>query len=156
VKINLLINNNSVRNGFINVDPFAVPGDGKVGGDVGNLDHVACDAECDEIVADDILDYIPNDVSGDTLLNWIGKLRHGGTLTIGGVDLREVSRMFTRQEIDVSEANAVLYGRQRLPLEYRKSTSTIQHVINMLESKGLKILNKRIEGAYYSVTARRP
>lgn len=156
MKINLLINSTNVRKGFINVDPFATPNDGKLRGNVGNLDGIVDDAECEVLVCDDVLDFIPQDVSGDVLVNWIKKLRHGGTITIGGVDLREVSLAFSRQEIDLQSANILIYGNQRLPVSYRKSSSTIQHVIGLLKSRGLDILDKKVDSCFYSVTARRP
>lgn len=157
MKVNLLINSNAIRNGFLNIDPFAHGAEGKTAGDLSNLDSLVDDAECDQLVADDILDYLPMDVRDAALDNWIKKIRHGGTLSIGGVDIREAASAYLLHYIDLKQVTGLIYGQQRLPCEYRKSTMTLQHVIKALNDRGMDIITKKkYNVCYYTVTARRP
>lgn len=157
MKINLLLSDNSPRSGFVNIDPYAPSGDPlRTIGDVTNLDEHCEDAECDELVALDIIDYVPALELDSVLLHWLKKIRHGGSITLGGVDMREVSRAFVAQKISLEDANILFYGAQSAPWQYRKSTLTLQKLIELLESKGLKIVQKRINHFSYSVKAVRP
>lgn len=157
MKLNLLLNSKNVRSGFVNVDPLASPDEAdKVRADVCNLDAVAEDAEVDELVATDVIDYLPARQLDDIVDNWIRKIRHGGTIVVGGVDVREVARGVVNQELDLESANRLLYGFQDAPWEYRKAALTVQKLIDVFASRGFKILHKRLENYYYQVKAERP
>lgn len=157
MKINLLVNSNDVRSGYTNIDPFASPTDTqKVIGNVYDLDEYVDDGEAIDLLALDVIDYV-SPASTDAVLDiWIKKIRHGGTITIGGIDMREISHAFLNNKISLTEANILLYGAQRAPYEYRKATLTIQHVINMFKERGFKLERKQIIQYHYYVTARRP
>ncbi len=157
MKVNLLIHSNAVRSGFTNVDPLASPGSpDRVQGSVTNLDEIVEDAEATELVALDVIDYVPApDVPG-VIAGWVRKLRHGGQITIGGVDLRDVAKAVVFQQLSPNEAAGLLYGEQVAPWDYRKGTYTIQHVINILLGHGLQIMLKESDRFHYYVTARRP
>ncbi len=156
MKINLTLAEDSPRSGFKNIDPYAPLGHPlRTIGDVANLDEYCEDAECEELVALDVIDYMPALQLDNILSHWLKKIRHGGTIAIGGIDMREVSRAFVSQKLSLEDANLLFYGAQRAPWQYRKSTLTLQKVIDLLESKGLKILQKRINEYSYMVKAER-
>lgn len=157
MKINLLLNSKAVRSGYTNLDPLAPPGDpDRIPGTLTNLDDFVEDAEATEIVALDVIDFVPSTDTNDVLAHWIRKLRHGGILTIGGVDLRDVCKAVVFQQLNLTEANLLLYGEQEAPWQYRKATLTLQHVINALEEQGMEITRKHSDRFRYCVTARRP
>lgn len=157
MKVNLLLNSDSVRSGFLNVDPMADPGHpDKTIGDITNLDDLVDDAEADEIIALDVIDYVPAPALERVLTNWISKVRHGGTIAIGGVDIMAVARGLVRQEISLTQANVLLYGQQSAPWEYRKATIDMQTVISTLQKFDFKIIQKRIVNYTYVVKAERP
>jgi hypothetical protein len=157
VKVNLLIGGTDIRNGWTNIDMLAGPSEtDRMNGDVGCLDSNVDDAEAAEIVALDIIDFLPVPLVFDALDNWAKKLRHSGTLTIGGVDLREVAKAVSVQQIGINDANAVLYGDHNEPYKYRKSAFTLQYVIQLLQLRGLETVSKQIKNLRYCVTVRRP
>jgi hypothetical protein len=125
-------------------------------GDVCNLDHYVCDAECEELIALDVIDFLPSNELDTVIDNWIRKLRHGGSITVGGVDMREVARGLVNQTLTMDRANILLYGAQRQPYEYRKSTLTMQKLLAVFQTRGLKVIQKRLVNYYYHVKAERP
>jgi hypothetical protein len=157
VKVNLLLNSPDIRSDYLNIDPYADPADrDKVTGSLINLDEHVDDGEAVDLLALDIIDYIGSNETNEAIASWLKKLRHGGTITIGGIDLRGVSHAFLHHQISLTEANILLYGAQDAPYNYRKATLTIQHVIDMMIEQDLKVLRKQIQQYKYFVTARRP
>jgi hypothetical protein len=155
-KLNLLINGGDLRSGYVNIDPLAVGQDEVMAGSVGNLDWIADDAECDEIVALDVIDFLSSTETDATLEHWLKKLRHGGTITIGGIDLYEVAKGILHGRIDVAEANFLIHGNQSVPADCRKANTTIQQMIRVLDGLGYELLHKKIDGYKFYITARRP
>lgn len=156
MKINLLLNSNNIRSGYLNIDPYALPGDpDKIHGSLVDLDEYVEDGEAVDFLALDIIDYIPSNSVNDVITGWLKKIRHGGTITIGGIDLREVAHAILHHQINLTEANILLYGAQRAPWDYRKATLTIQHVIQALKEQGMKLERKQIVQYHYFVTAKR-
>jgi hypothetical protein len=157
MKINLLYNSNMVRAGYLNLDPFAPPDDpDRINGDIVNLDEYVEDAEATDIIALNVIDFMPSSDTNDIIVGWIKKLRHGGTITIGGVDIRDVAKATIYQQLSLTDTNLLLYGAQRAPWEYKKATLTLQHLINALQGQGMEIMKKHSENFTYHVTARRP
>lgn len=156
MKVNLLLSGDGPRSGFLNIDPFAPPDDAlKTRGDICNLDEYVDDAECDELIALDVLDFLPSPELDNVLDNWIRKIRHGGTIVIGGVDIREVANGLIRQELTLEQANKLLYGTQTAPFDYRKASLTLQKLVEIFQARGFKILQKRVSDFFYHVKAER-
>lgn len=156
MRVNLLLNSPTMRNGFLNIDPFATPGDGKIYGHVTCLDGHVEDAQASEILASDVLDFLPPKAVNDAVTHWIKKLRHGGTITIGGLDLREVARRLSSHQISIDEANLLVYGEQSSPWQCRKAAVSLPLMADQLQRTGLVVTGKSYREVFYSVTARRP
>jgi hypothetical protein len=157
MKINLLLNDASPRSQFLNIDPLAPPNDPlRVVGDFGDLNEHVDNAECDELIATDILDFLPASQIDDVLNHWVSKIRHGGTITVGGLDLREVSHGVVKHSLNIDDANLLIYGAQQAAWQHRRSATTLQNVLAVLTSKGLKPIKKRVESYFYSITMERP
>lgn len=157
MKINLTLGTDVYRGGYLNLDPLASPGDPiRTRADICNLDEFVDDAEAEDLIALDVIDFLPSPELDNIIDNWTRKIRHGGTITIGGVDLREVAKAFLDQELTLQDTNQLLYGSQKAPCEYRKATLTLQKMIEVLQFKGFKIIQKRIVNYYYHVKAERP
>lgn len=156
MKINLTLNAPAILGGFATIDPYAPPSPDYHTGSIGNLDEYADDAECEAILATDVLDYFsPGDVDA-ILENWVRKLRHGGTLTVGGIDMKEVARQLSTNEISMNTANRFLYGDQTQPWQTRKATITLPLMCDVLRSCGLKIVRQSLSNCFYTITAERP
>lgn len=158
MKLNLLLNNpGGVRSGYTNVDPIAPENSlDSVRCDVTNLDTV-CDAgEASELVAHDILDYIPRAQVPKVLNHWLSRLAHGGTFVLSCVDLLEVSRALVAYRLPLEEANKLLHGEQREPWEFRKDSYSLAQLVGFLKDRGLTIQKKRVENFRAIVVATRP
>lgn len=157
MKVNLLRNApDDAMNGFLNIDPFADGKDCRKQGDLADLSFFVEDAEATEIVARDILDFYDKSLWERTLDGWIKKLRHGGKIVVGGVDIYEVSKAVSNYSISTADANRLLHGEQDAPWNFRKTNATLFDMTGLLESKGLKVMKKRMSEFHYIVEAVRP
>ena len=144
-KINLIYGNGDVFNTHLNINPFKQENDPEsvVRGDIKNLDNYADDSELEELLAIDVLDYIPLNETSEVISNWVKKIRYGGKIVIGGIDLMDVCKDFSQYKIGLDEANLLIHGEQDKPYLIRRVGFTAISVAGYLESKGLKVNKKR-------------
>lgn len=124
--------------------------------EVANLDNLCEIAECTRLIAEDVLDYFSSHEVDGILGNWISKLRHGGTIIIGGIDINMVAKALVNKQIDLTQANILLFGNQDSTDSYRKSALTSELMIQALKTCGLTILKKRTNNYKYIIEAERP
>lgn len=153
MKLNLLRNSNRVMSGHLNVD--ILPGENKVQGDIANLDPLVDNASCTDIVARNVLEYVPHPEIVNILNHWISKLRHGGKLTIVTTDLRSIAKSIIRDALEPSDYLSLLYGEQRNAFDIKRSILTLGTLSALLESAQLKITNKSMDSFEFSITAER-
>ena len=154
MKIRITVGEQEKLNGYLNIDPIT-----KFDGlavDIRNLDEVVSDAECTEIISEDVIDFLEKEESMISLSHWIKKLRHGGKIIVTSVDAREVSRSFYRKEIDIEIFNKAMHGNFLEPWDVRLSHSTLEELSSFFESQDLKVTKKRINGIKLIVEAQRP
>lgn len=109
-------------------------------------------AEAQEILATDIVDFIPVKVLPNVLSNYVSKLRKGGKILIGGTDIQMLSVLAARREIDVHTLNETIYGVDSAV--YAKSGMvSINDVSALLEQLGLRLTSKKLNGIKYLVEA---
>lgn len=159
MKLNLLIDNpGDCRSGYVNVDPLTPDdcSDGRVRAHLHDLSPVADDGEAVEIVALDVLDYFPAAQADEVLQGWLRKLAHGGRLTVGVVDLKEVCRGVLAHTLSDEDANELLHGRQERPHQFRKASFTLGKLAEVLGNLGYKVLAKRVQGHRAIITVERP
>ena len=157
-KINLIYGSGDVLDSHININPFEEnPNDTNIiRGDVSNLDQYADDAELDELSAVDVIDYFPLNSCEDSLSNWFKKIRIGGKIIIGGVDLFEVCKSFSQYRIDITEANRLIHGEQQKPYMFRKANFTALGISEYISEKfGFKIIKKRINNYHMIIESER-
>jgi hypothetical protein len=82
-----------------------------------NLDEICDDAECTEINAPDILDFIEYSKHKEFILHLIKKLRHGGVLIIGGTDITTLSLNVFSKNLSVADANQLVFGSDDSPVK---------------------------------------
>lgn len=140
MKINLIMGDGPSKTGYKNVR------------NVQNLDMAACDAEVTEILAIDVIDYIPINETNKTLDHWVSKLRMGGKLIVGGVDAFSVAKAFSVYQISIDEYNELVHGGDKP----RLVSLTMGGLISYFEQKhGLKIIKKRYDGFSYLIEVER-
>lgn len=111
--------------------------------------NIVGDAECTEILADDLIDYIPLEKMGE-ILGWIrSKMRHGCKLILGGTDIYEVSRAFSSYYIGLNDLNKLLYAQNK------SAVLTLPALVELVQQLGLKIISKRVNGYKMVVIAER-
>jgi predicted SAM-dependent methyltransferase len=153
MKINLLINGKHILAGYINIDPLAVDGDGKIAADISNLDATIDDGEADEIIADSILDYFPYRNTASIVGNWVKKLRKGGKLILVCPNIYEVARQLMRREITETQANELIYDGRGEDWQLKKNLYSVTTMEEMLKSMGMKTISKKLVNHKHMLTA---
>ena len=105
------------------------------------------DNECQEILANDVLDNFSIDKVGECITSLVNKLRLGGTIVVGGKDVRLFAKAVLNNGISEIEASEIVNSCQ--------SMSSIKDVIPVLQHLGLKIINTNVAGIHYEVKASR-
>jgi predicted SAM-dependent methyltransferase len=153
MKINLIHVDGQKMGGFQNINSVMSDDEESVWCDLRNLDAVVDDAEAEYILARDVINYVPLEEMGSTVAHWSSKLRHGGKISIGAVDLKELSRMVHTGEISEQESNIALYGS---PVKVKRNIFNIKTLTDFLSSVGLQIIKSKINGYNMIVEAQRP
>tara|TARA_Y100001938_G_scaffold147611_2_gene229209 strand:- start:2397 stop:2879 length:483 start_codon:yes stop_codon:yes gene_type:complete len=156
-KINLIYGVGDVLHTHTNINPFDNNADGKmiIRDSVTNIDKYADNAELLELIATDVIDYFPAQETEKIISGWISKIRLGGKIVVGGIDLMEVCKAFSSYSIDNNFANVLLHGQQNPQYMIKKSTSMALIVASFLQSNGFKVIKKRIENYQMIVEAKR-
>lgn len=105
------------------------------------------DNECSFILATDSLDFMGYDQARLFIMAARQKLRIGGTVIVGGIDIRLFARSVVADQINVEEANQVLFTKKSM-----LDTNTVSSIISDM---GLKVVTTRIAGIHYEVEAKR-
>jgi hypothetical protein len=119
-----------------------------------SLDEYAEDGELEEIILDNILDYVPITQVINVVNAVIKKLRHGGIVIVIGIDAYLVSKAFVDISMSIEQFNILLHGDN--PDLLKTVNLTCQGVSNFLVENRLEILQRRIDIFQYSVKAKRP
>lgn len=100
------------------------------------------------IVAIDALDSIPFSLLGDFIKSIQNKLRAGGHIVLGGLELTAICQDLLNNNLDTQQFNETILNKKGL---YKN-----QYITNLLTRIGLKINNVKIKGYNYEITASRP
>ena len=109
-----------------------------------NIDEVS-DNQCTFILANDIIDEFPLSKSEECIKFLLKKLCLGGTLTVGGTDLRLFCKSVVSGLLSVDEASSIVHSC--------KSMSDLETVYSAIRLSGLKITATHVNGVHYEVTA---
>ena len=157
MKLNLLMGApGDVRSGYLNVDPLADGGDGRVDCKLDDLSPVVDANECQEIVALDVVDRFSTAEADAAMSHWLSRLARGGTLAVGCVDVGEVARLFRADLLSLEDVNTLLHGEQDGPGRFRLCSLTLARLAAALEGKGMKIMSRRVTDCHAVVVCRRP
>ena len=154
MKIRITVGEKEKLNGYLNIDPITKFDD--VSCDIRNLDDVVSDAECTEIISDDVIDFLEKRGSMEALSHWVKKIRHGGKIIVTSVDAYEVSKSFYRKNLDIDTFNKAIHGNFSAPWDVRLSHTTIEELSDFFQSQGLNVTKKRFNGIKFLVGAEGP
>lgn len=157
-KVNLIYGEGDVLDTHLNINPFTKKTQEGflVRGELTNLDKYVDDAEVDEMVALDVIDYIPTTQTKEALDNWLSKLRVGGRIIIGGIDILSISKSITDGSLDAPLANLLIHGKQDKPYLIKRASFSAYDLSKYLESSyNLGIVKKDIINYNMLVEAQR-
>jgi hypothetical protein len=100
------------------------------------------------IVAVDALDSIPYNLLSEFLGQIKQKIRIGGKLVVGGLELSIISRDIVNGKLDSKTFNEIVFNKRGL--------YNVNDIRDILQSYGLKIDNVTIKGHNYEISASRP
>ena len=157
MKVHISVGKDFTKPGYLNIDPITGQGNEvSVKADIRNLDELVADAECVELIAENVLNYLEAGEADQALRHWVKKLRRGGKIIIGGIDAHQVSKMFYYKEINIEEFNLLAHGQFSGPWDVLMSHTTIEDLQQKLESYDIKITKKRTDGFNLIIEGERP
>lgn len=138
--------------------PIELPGYHNVcAGNGDNIHAIGVEpASCLEILAQEVIDYIPAKVAYNVLKDWTSKLRHKGKIVITGTDYVEIARKINLGQINTLELNQTLYGEQNDTWQFKVGCYTLPDVVDSLKAMGLKIIKQRLKDVTFEIEAMRP
>lgn len=111
------------------------------------------DAECTEIVIEDVISYVRySDLEG-FIQTVCAKLRHGGKITIIDHDLYEVNKLMFSEQVGPSDYNSIIFSDNEHP---KVSITDLGTVSQILQRLNLKIVYKRLVNSKFILEAYRP
>lgn len=102
---------------------------------------------CENIIADDILDFLTFESISKFITALSSKLRLGGKLFISGIELGILCRYVISETISSKDFSTAIASRASL--------SSVDDIINSLKENKLNIETSTIKGLKYEITATR-
>ena len=143
------MNSTDIVASYENIDPFPMmPGhqefsEQKKQGDVRNLDWICDDGEAEDIRAMDIINFLSPPELDRVINGWCRKLKRGGTITLGTLDLQEISRSIIHSNLPIADAIVSLFGPQQQGWDIRKNALTLKVLEDILTNNGCRTVMKR-------------
>jgi hypothetical protein len=145
-----------VRKGYVNIDLAAsptFPPDLFRQGDVGSLDWVCPEGGAEEILALDVIRFLPWTHLDHVINGWISRLAPAGTIKILTPDLHQIAQRIANDLIDLPTAQRLLFGEQRHAGESCRSAIDAHALCQGLIGAGMTIAVKRYDNGMFYVEA---
>lgn len=113
------------------------------------------DGEADEIICDNILEYVPISNLMEFIKALSGKVKHEGTITFVGQDLMIISEAYIRGEIDILSLNKTLFGLANHAWNFKLSCVTLSDVNEICGQLGLKVLERKLNNTEFVIKVQR-
>ncbi len=128
-----------VRSGHLNLDAsLQEPADDRVPCSVNDWPGVSPN-EAEEIVVQNVLEFLPPAHVGEVFSYWASRLALGGKLTVVAVDFQELAWQAREAESPCDFANQTAYAG-------RQSAHTVETITGLFEHFGLKVVWKMLRG----------
>ena len=152
-KLNIMRSGGDYLNGYTNIAQSENPNYPDIQcGDATTLDWIADNGEMDEIIADKVLEQFPTEITDQVISNWVSKLRVGGKIVIGILDLYEVVRMAHFRLMTIEQFNNITFGKNN---DRRSLLSTQQLIEKVCKPHSLKVVDHTLTGADSTITFER-
>jgi hypothetical protein len=136
-------------NGYVNIDPLH-------GKNPENFDEDVLPSECNEIILENILEYIPQEQLPSMMEYWVSKMRHKGKISVKFTNLAAICRKYLYNRLTAAQINELLYGSGQHVWDVRRGNYEAQYIEEILLHMGLVITGKEISGTDVLLTAERP
>ena len=156
MKINLMYGRGQKLPRHTNINAIPTDEEDVIVADPSNLDFFVDNAEAEAIIAYDVINFLPKESMIPTIEHWVKKLRHGGSIAVGGIDCYAIARDVVAQKISLQDLNVILYGSEVPSWDIRRNIFTAQSLVDHLKGLGLKIVKNRIDKYEIVVEAIRP
>lgn len=118
------------------------------------LEVSAYDAQATEIIANNVLEYLPLTNISKFLDGVVRKLRHGGTLILTGVDAYTVAQDYVAFKLSIEDFNLLLHGHGDF---IKQGTLALHGLVNYIKQEfRLKVISKTLEEYNYVIEVQRP
>ncbi len=128
---------NDLREGYENIDLF-VHGDGIIEMDALELEYG--DNEVDEILAKNLLQYIPKSDLESALAEWTRVLKPGGLLQLECSSMALIAKAYVNDGWDIEYAKEMIYGKQEHPGDYCLNSFDSDEIKTHLEYAGMQVV----------------
>jgi trans-aconitate methyltransferase len=145
-----------IRFDYVNIDlipNLTLPPEVYRQGDVGSLDWVCGEAAAEEILAIDVLQYLPWMPLPQILRHWVSRLQPGGRMKLAQPDLHQVAARCANDTLDYAAAMRTLFGEQRHVQDCCRSAIDSRVLCQWLTECGMTIRTKRYTGDTFFVEA---
>lgn len=122
---------------------------------VTNLDEWCFDGQAKQVVIDEVLSTLSLNQLGDFLYQAGKKVCVGGKIILIDVDSYEIARSYFLGHLDVIKYNALTYGSQDKPWNYRQNSLSMFDINTLLSARGFKILGLKSGDYRYIIEAER-
>ena len=137
-KVNFVVGEAQSRPGYIELNATHIA----------DLNQTLDDGECTEIIALDVLDFLPLAQRGNFLNHLVQKLEIGAAVKVGGREINAVAHAIGSGQIYEETANACIY-------QGRQSMTNAVKTRDLMKFIGLEITAVYNDGFNYVVEARR-
>jgi hypothetical protein len=134
MKINITIQPEEL-NGYRNISPLK--GDNLLELQVENN-------SCREILANNIVDFIPHNIFPSVINNYVSKLRHGGKIILSGTSASLIIKGYINGTINLTRLNQLIYGDNKHAWDIKRSIIDIDIVKTILKNLGIKIESQNL------------
>jgi len=142
MKLHIGVNEDPI-DGYLNIDPVR---EGSINASVlTDLTPWVAKAECRNILAANVLDFVPATKMVAFLEHLTSKLRRGGEIIVGGTDLYSVCLGLFNDKLTIPDANLMIYGNQQHAWGTKHGAASITDIENILSSFGITITKKVYE-----------
>lgn len=149
--------------GYVNVDPAPLVEADKISNfnlkpiDFRIMDvfDVAKDAECEEIIGENVLEYVKSSDVKKFLTYLSQKLRKNGKIYLSGFDNTEICRQYYNDEISEEQYNSIMFGNGDHPWAAKNGCHSLTKIVDILSSIGIKILSHRCNHGEFFIVGER-
>lgn len=113
------------------------------------------DGEANEIIVDNILEFVPVEQLMPFIKALVSKLKRGGTATIVSNDINILCEKFIRGELNVIQFNKIIFGEKNFAWNFRLSAVSLADINDICKLLQVNILERRLNDYQFIIKVER-